>query len=551
MTNATGWTLPDERDDFGYLELWDAVALAVPERECVVQGTRRLSWADTRERTLRLGRWLAAAGLGARPGVPDDEYWRSPNDLVGVLLRNRPEYLEATIGCYRARCAPFNINYRYTAEELAYLLDDAGASVLVFGQEFGPVVTGALALITSTRPALVVVADDSGVAWVDGAQDFERVLAQAPDVDLPTASPDDVHVLYTGGTTGMPKGVMWRQRDIAGGATGITVGSVAEAAQAAPRRGWLRAFPAPPLMHGAALWFAYNAWSRGATLVLDTNPGFAAESALDLMRRERVAWLAVIGDVFAAPLVAALDNASEIPPDLSYVFSSGAALGERSWQGLRRHYPKLAIINALGSSETGPQAFQTSGGAAEFSAGPNTVVVSEDHRRILTAETPGVGWLSNGGTLPRGYLGDERRTTETFHDVQGRRLSVSGDRAAIDATGSITFLGRAANVINTGGEKVYAEEVERVLLQAAAVTDVLVVGRDSERWGQEITALVVAAEGLEDSALREYCAQHLAGYKVPKAFVRVPEIRRSPNGKPDYTWARETVALLAPTEERV
>jgi acyl-CoA synthetase (AMP-forming)/AMP-acid ligase II len=537
------WAAPPDREDFGYLQLWDAVAGAIPDRECIVQGEFRQTWQQTRDRSQRLGWWLTEQGFGYRG--TDVAPWESPNDLVGILMRNRPEFLEAVLGAYRARCAPFNINYRYQAAELAYLLDDAKPSALVFEAEYAAVVQAALEIAAAPAPRLIMVAAESGAADPDKYADYESVLAAARPPDRPViSSPDDVHVLYTGGTTGLPKGVMWQQRELAGGATGTTVPSLAEAAASAPRRTWLRAFPAPPLMHGAALWFAFNAWSRGGTLVLSTRTDhFDAPEAVDLCRTERVAWMAMIGDVFAQPFIAALEAADAVPPDLAYVFSSGAALSERSWAGLRGFYPKLAIINALGSSETGPQAFQTESGESRFSAGPNTVVVSEDYTRILSADEPGTGWLSNSGTLPRGYMGDEERTTATFRIVSGRRLAVSGDRASIDSSGEISFLGRDSNVINTGGEKVYAEEVERALKSLPAVADALVLGRDSPTWGQEVVALVVDAPGhaATTDELREGCRAALAGYKLPKAVFKVGKIERSPSGKADYAWARATV----------
>ncbi|SHH04497.1 fatty-acyl-CoA synthase [Jatrophihabitans endophyticus] len=527
--------------DFGFLQVWDAVAAAVGTRECVVQGDRRSTWDETAERSRRLGWWLTGQGFGARGEVAS---WESPNDTVGILLRNRAEFLETTLGCYRARCAPFNVNYRYTGEEVAYLLRDAGAAVLVYQREFAAVVADAVGRLADP-PRLVLVEDGSPTEPAAASVEFEQALSDAvrPSVE-PVPSPDDVHVLYTGGTTGMPKGVMWPLRELVSGATGAVVASPAAAATKAPGRGWLRALPAPPLMHGAALWFAYNAWTRGATIVLDPIVDrFDADQAVALMRAESVTWLAVVGDVFATPLVAALDRAAAdggVPAALSYVFSSGAALGETAWNGLLRHYPSLAVVNALGSSETGPQAFQTGADrTAAFRPGPDTVVVSEDHRRILGAHDPGVGWLSNGGTLPRGYLGDRARTEQTFREVGGRRVAVSGDRAAVAADGAVTFLGRASNVINTGGEKVYAEEVEGALARHPAVADAVVVGRPSERWGHEVVALVAVSLDVDDAELKQFCARDLAGYKIPKAFLRVPAIRRAPNGKVDYTWARE------------
>lgn len=523
----------------GYLALWDAVAAAVPDRDCLVQGERRQSWAQTAERTQRLGWWLSARTEGFRGG--GNEPWESPNELVGIYLRNRPEFLETALGCYRARCAPFNINYRYRATELAYLLRDAAPVALVYQQEFAPVLREALAELPGP-PLLICVADDSGEQPVSGSADYERILAEAVAPVVPRVpSGDDVHVLYTGGTTGMPKGVIWRQRDVVPGPCGITVGSAAEAAQGAPRRSWLRALPAPPLMHGTALWYAYNAWANGGTVVLSDDPRrFDAAGMVETLRREQISSLAIVGDVFARPLLDALAQSGEAPTDLKFVLSSGAVLSDLSWSGLKASFPKVHILNTLGSSETGPQAVQSGGADSSFVAGPNTVVLDEQTDTLLTSSRPGRGLLANGGHLPRGYLHDPERTQRTFRTVAGRYLAVSGDRAEIDETGAILFLGRDATVINTGGEKVYAEEVEAALLSAAAIEDVLVLGRPSPRWGNEVVALVVPRSGgtLDEDALRAGATAKLAGYKVPKAFLRVERIRRFDNGKPDYGWAR-------------
>ena len=539
-------TRVDDHRPFGLLQLWDTVAEAVPERECIVQGSRRLTWAQVRDRTARLGWFLTARGFGARPGVTEE--WRSPNDLVGLLLRNGPEYLEGSVGSYRARCAPFNVNHRYRAEELAHLLGDARPSAMVYHREFGPVLTEALALASDLDPVLVHVEDGSGADAVAGSLSYEDVLASAEAPTEPVVpSPDDVHVLYTGGTTGMPKGVIWRLRELAGSPTGITVASLEEAARAAPRRAWLRAFPAPPLMHGAAAWFSYGAWSRGGTLVLGEDATFDADRALALARAEDVAWMAIVGDPFAQPLLRALRAGAEPPSTLTYVFSSGAALSPTAWSELEQYFPKLTLVNALGSSETGPQAVQTSGTQAMFRPGPNTYVVSDDHTSLLSADNPGVGWLSNSGDLPRGYLGDRERTEATFRVVEGRRVSVSGDRAAVDATGEIRFLGREATVINSGGEKIYGEEIENVLRGLPEIDDALVFGRPSERWGHEVVALLVATDAeLDRDRIRERCDDRLAGYKLPKAVGYVSEIRRHDNGKADYDWARTTFDSLTP-----
>ncbi|KAA9157316.1 AMP-binding protein [Amycolatopsis acidicola] len=526
----------EETGTFGFLALWDAIAEVVGDRDCLVQNEKRQSWAETRDRTKALGWWLTAHTEGRREG--EHHPWESPNDLVGVYVRNRPEFLEAILGGYRARCAPFNVNYRYKAGELAYLLRDAAPKVLVYQQEFAPVLREALAEV-SEPPVLVCVADDSGARPVAGSHDYERVIAEAvAPAEERVPSGDDVHILYTGGTTGMPKGVIWRQKDAIPGPCGIQVRSIAKAVEGAPRREWLRALPAPPLMHGTALWYAFNAWSSGGTVVLSDDPvHFDAAETAETLRRERVSSLAIVGDVFARPLLDAFAASTNRPEHLRFVFSSGAVLSERSWSGFTELFGDVTVINALGSSETGPQANQTRGDTGGFVAGPNTCVVDEESGEIRDASAPGRGLLANGGFLPRGYLGDPERTRSVFRTIGGRYLAVSGDRAEIDDSGRITFLGRDATVINTGGEKVYAEEVESALLSLSGLADALVLGRPSERWGSEVVALVVT-DSLTDQEMRAAVAERLAGYKVPKAFLRVERIRRFDNGKPDYGWAR-------------
>ncbi|RLV47450.1 hypothetical protein D9V37_14705 [Nocardioides mangrovicus] len=531
-------TAPAQTRSYGLLQLWDAVATAVPDRECVVHGDRRVTWRQMAERTSRLGWFLTARGYGARPGpVADHE---SPNDLVGLLLRNSVEFLEASVGCYRARCAPFNVNYRYRAEELAYLLADAGPSAVVYHREFAPVLVEALTRVPDLDPTLVHVEDGSGARLPTGSLAYEDVLDSAePPAAVVEPSPDDVHVLYTGGTTGMPKGVLWPLRELAGRPCGITVASLEDAHADAPRRGWLRAYPAPPLMHGAAAWFAYGAWSRGGTLVVTDAARFDPEAALALCRTERVSWMAIVGDAFAQPLLTALRAGVEPPSTLAYVFSSGAGLSPTAWEELDAFFPGLKLANALGSSETGPQAVQTSREQAGFRPGPTTYVASEDRTHLLSADDPGVGWLANAGELPRGYLNDAERTAATFAVVDGLRVSISGDRASMDDAGQIRFLGRESSVINSGGEKVYAEEVEAVLRSLPEVDDAVVVGRPSERWGQEVVALVVAPGGLTREQVKVASGERLAGYKIPRVVVAVDAVRRHPNGKVDYDWARE------------
>lgn len=528
---------------YGLLQMWDAAAAVVGDRECLVQGDRRLTWSQVADHSTRLSWWLTERGHGRRSGPVRD--WESPNDLVGIYQRNSVEYLETSLACMRARCAPFNINYRYQAAELAYLLNDARPAAIVYHCEFAPVLSDALAQLTPEgQPDLVHVADDSGIEPLPGSVAYETALTTAQPPPTPVVpSPDDVHVLYTGGTTGMPKGVLWPLRELAGRPCGITLKSIEEAADGAARRGWLRALPAPPLMHGAALWFTYGAWVRGGTIVISQHHSFDARQTLELCIDEKVTWMAIVGDAFGRDLVTVMDDGGPVPGSISYIFSSGAILSDTVWQGLERHFPGLKLFNALGSSETGPQAMRTAPGQTQFTPGPQTTVASEDFTSLLGADAPGVGWLSNGGELPRGYLNDRARTQQTFRVVDGRRLAVSGDRAAVDAAGAITFLGRESGVINSAGEKIYAEEVESVLTELPQVQDALVFGRPSERFGSEVVALLVAtaAGEVDRDTLRAECEGRLAGYKFPRAIRWVAEIHRHDNGKPDYAWAKELV----------
>jgi len=537
-------------------ELEEAIAAAIPERECLVWRDRRRTRAALRERTRRLAQAFLARGLSrGRPGREGRPGWESGQEHVALCLYNAPEYLEGMIACFKAGLVPVNVNYRYTADELVSLLRDADVRGLVYHGAFA----SRIAEVRVALPRLQIllqVRDDSGEPLLAGAEWYEEALAAAsperPDV---VWSPDDLYVLYTGGTTGRPKGVLWRQADIFMAALGGRRPDGRELASldevvARARKGGLRYMPVAPLMH-AAHWVAFDALHGGHCVVLpDETRRLDARSVLETVERERVNVLLIVGDAFARPLLEEIDRHGYDLGSLRVVGSGGAVLDPSLKERLLRALPEGAkVIDTVGSSETGTQASQTStrgrtGGGARFRPNPGACVLSADRRRRLEPGEQEVGWFAQSGRVPLGYLGDREKTEATFPVIDGVRYAIPGDRARFLADGTIELLGRDAATINTGGEKVFAEEVEQALKRHPAVADAIVCGRPSERWGQEVAAVVQLRRGAEASAeeLTRECRRHLAGYKVPRAIVFRPELARSPSGKPDYRWARDQVA---------
>jgi len=535
-------------EELNVASLHEAIAAVVPSRECIVWRDRRLSWADVTDRTRRLADVLSRAGLGHHGEGAAPEGWQSPHDHVALYLHNGNEYLEGMIGAAKARCAAVNVNYRYVEEELAYVLSDCSAAAIVYGGAFAETLQAVRSSLPRLR-LLLQVDDGSGAPLLPGALDYEAALAAAiprPPVGL---SPDDRYILYTGGTTGMPKGVLWRQADFLAACLGVA--STTEQLVAAAPSAHLRALPAPPFMHGAAHWNAVSAWVAGGTVVIQDHPEHLdGHDVLRTVDRERATSLLIVGDAFARPVADALASGGHDGSSLRHLLTGGAVLSASVKDEILRLLPGLRIVDVLGSSETGRQGVQTSddrrgASSGTFERSPTSVVLSEDLTRVLEPGDPELGWLAQTGRVPLGYLGDPDKTARTFPTVRGVRCAVAGDRARLLVDGSLELHGRDASTINTGGEKVFAEEVEQALKHHRAVFDVLVVGRPSERWGQEVVAVVHLrpdAAPVADDELRATAAAHVARYKLPKAFVRVDRVQRSPSGKPDYRWAAEMAA---------
>jgi fatty-acyl-CoA synthase len=543
--------------NFNLSDVFATVATAIPDETFLVWRGRALSYADVDARVDGFANYLTSVGLGCHTERDELAGHQSGQDHLGIYLRNGNEYLEAMIGSYRARVAPFNVSYRYVEDELLYLLTDAASKALVYPAEFAPRVAAIRDRLPHLR-VLVQVADHSGHELLPGAVDYETILATpTPPAGLPLPSGDDLYVLYTGGTTGMPKGVLWRQHDIFLSSMGgrpwgsdqplTSYDELAEKARATA--GAMSMMMIPPFMHGAAQWAAFNAVTMGGRLVIpDDVERMRPAEVLRLAAQERVLSLPVVGDAIARPLLDEIESGDYDLSGLLTITNGGAPLSPTVRERLLAALPHLMLLDAVGASESGAQmSTATTAGAevqpATFTPQPDTAVVSAELDRVLQPGE-GQGWLARRDLIPLGYLGDETKTAKTFPTISGVRWSVPGDRADVLPDGRIRLLGRDSVTINSGGEKIFVEEVERAIAAHPAVYDVVVVGRPSERWGSEVVAVVQFAEGVDatDEQLVEACRTSIARYKIPKAFVRTAKVVRSPAGKADYRWAKELVA---------
>ncbi|MFM8563977.1 MAG: acyl-CoA synthetase [Acidimicrobiia bacterium] len=534
-------------DEFTVGEVHEAIASTRPEQECLVFGDRRYSWAEVTDRTRRLARYLQDAGLGCHIERDRLEPSVSGQDHLAIYLHNGNEYLECMLGAFKARVAPFNVNYRYVAEELTYLLLDSAATAIVFHSCFAPTLAEVRERLPGLR-ILLQVRDESGHRLLDGATWYEDAIAGAPTTIEHEATPDDLYILYTGGTTGMPKGVMWRQGDALVECFGAskTATKIDEFVAAAVGR---RALIAPPFMHGAGHWVSLGTWNIGGTVFVPSVPERLDPADIwSTVERECIDFLLIVGDAFARPLIDELHRRSYDLSSLNVLLSGGAALSAHLKRELLEIAPHLVIIDGLGSSEAGGQLTHVSaaGGASTgtFPLTPNNHVLSEDLTRVLEPSDPEVGWLAKSGRLALGYLGDPAKTARTYPIIDGVRYVVPGDRAVLLEGPIVELRGRDSVTINSGGEKIFAEEVELAIRPHPAVFDSVVAGRPSERGGNEVVAIVQLRPGYDptDQDLIDEASRHIARYKLPKAIIRVKSILRSPSGKADYRWAKEIAA---------
>lgn len=531
----------------------EAISAELADREVLIWRDRRLTYGDLTERSRRLANYLVAAGLGLRREREELANHESGQDHVALYLYNGTEYIEGMLGAVKARCASVNVNYRYVADELRYLFANSQSRAVIYHARFAPL----LAAIRDELPDLQVllqVADDSGEALLPGAVDYEEALASMP-ATLPELahSPDDLYVIYTGGTTGMPKGVLWRQHDVfmstMGGRTpGVwdPADSYEEVvARASASAGQEAMVMVPPFMHGAGQWSSFIMMHNGVKIVVpDENRRMDAADVLRTVERERASMLTVTGDAVMRPLLDEMRTGRYDLSSLAVIGNGSAVLTPEIKEQVLDLLPNLLLNDSVGASETGAQGSHLSAKGAvstgTFSAGPGAVVVSEDLTRVLDPGNEDMGWLAQSGWVPLGYLGDADKTATTFPTIDGRRYAVPGDRAHLADSGEIVLLGRDSVTINTGGEKVFAEEVEMAIASHPSVRDVTVCGRPHQRWGNEVVAVVQLATGaaVTGTDLEAHVATRIARYKLPKAWIFVDLIERSPSGKADYRWAR-------------
>jgi len=534
--------------EFNLADLFEIVADTCPDRTALVAGDVRLTYRELDERATRVAQHLRAAGV-------------APGDWVAILAWNRAEWIEAQHGIYKARNAVVNINYRYVAEELRYLLDNSDAVAIFFERAFAPM----LAEVVGSTPKLrhfVVIEDGTDDPAADaavtalGAVEYEAALAAASPsrVGLGPRSADDLYVLYTGGTTGMPKGVMWRAEDIffaalGGGGFGQTpITTPGELAGRVPPDGSeLRSMVNAPMMHGGGQWVSWITFYSGGTVILNVDHHFDPEKVWRIAARERALTVMVVGDAMARPLTEAIDR---LPADVDIsgvvsVGSGGSILSPAIKNELRAKLPNVFVLDSFGASETGAAgSVMDMDGPAQgprFTVNEQMTVLGEDWRPV----EPGSGhqgMLARRGHIPLGYWKDEEKTAATFvTDPDGVRWVIPGDHAVIEADGTITMLGRGSVCINSGGEKIFPEEVEMALKAHPAVFDAVVVGVPDDRFVERVAAIVQVRAGHpvpELAELQESCRAHIAGYKVPRELHVTDVVPRTPVGKPDYRWAK-------------
>jgi acyl-CoA synthetase (AMP-forming)/AMP-acid ligase II len=525
------------------------------ERPAMMRGSRVMTYAELLDRSKRLAHFLEDQGLRCFTERSELAGHQVGQHLMAQYLYNGTEYVEGMFGAFFARVAPFNVNYHYRAEELTHLLQDAKPTAIQYHGSFAPLLAEVLPSVPSLR-VLLQVDDGSGHPLLPGAVDYELALQGVSPQVSADPSPDDLYVLYTGGTTGMPKGVLWRQADMAVATLSLLDRrertprewtSAEEIADALPGR-FRRLLPCAPLMHGAAQWGVLSTLCEGEAVVFPEHAdSFAPDEVLKAVELHRVTTMNMVGDAFAYPLVDAMEERRHDVSSLRTLISGGAALHPAYRQRLLALVPNLRVVETIGSSESGLQGRRESTGTGDsagavFGRSDTTLVIADDYGRALPRGHDGTGWLASTGRIPLGYLGDEAKTARTFPVVDGVRVSLPGDRARLLPNGDIELLGRDSMVINTGGEKVFVEEVEAAIKDHPDVVDALVVGRPSERWGTEVVAVLQVSSPLDEVSVKEFCRGRLARYKVPKQVYFAVDVKRLPAGKGDYKWASKLVA---------
>ncbi|MGI9326919.1 MAG: AMP-binding protein [Pseudomonadales bacterium] len=528
-----------------FASIWEAVADYAPDRPAVICDDVKLSWQQYEQRAARIAAALQEAGLGA-------------GSKVGLYLHNSSQYLESQFAVFKIDGCPINVNYRYKADELVYLLENSDAEALVFQSSYAMRIWEIKDRLPNIK-LFLQVDDGSAEVLLDFATAYESVQRDFEPLPPIEHDPEGVYMLYTGGTTGMPKGVMYNVVDFSTALTGLGAASqeMTPPTTLAEYREYLRAtdaapvsLPACPMMHGTGMWLGCMVpHAQGGTVVATSKLGLDPDHLWELVQEHRVNDLVIVGDAFAKPLLASLQDAATRnrpyrPDSLKQIISSGVMWSAEVKQALLEHID-CALVDVMGSSEGGMGSSVTSrdmtAPTAKFALNEGVKVFTDDGREVEPGSKE-IGKLATSGSVPLGYYKDEAKSAATFREINGVRYSFPGDYASVAADGSITLLGRGSACINTAGEKVFPEEVEEALKRHPQLYDVLVVGLPDDRFGERVVAVASAQDGatLDPQGVIDFAREQLAGYKVPKQVLVVDQVQRAPNGKADYKWARKT-----------
>ena len=534
--------------EFNAADIFEGVVDRVPDREAIVHGSTRLTYKELDARSNKAANALKKLGI-------------KKGSHIGIYAFNCVEWLEIMLGAYKLCAIPININYRYVEEELKYLIDNADMEAIFYHKQF----SNKLENIKSHLPLLkdfICIEDNSGEDDViDKSFNFEDLIANEDESRLDVdRSGDDKYILYTGGTTGMPKGVVWRMEDVLmtlGGGIDAVTGEkypTPEAFADKCLQDQTIALALAPFMHGGAQWQSFNSFFSGWKLIINDQVSFDADYVWEIVAKEKVMNLTIMGDAMGRPLCDALPRAIEKGLDLSslFVLSSTASVFSASIKDTILEYlPNLFLIDAVGSSETGATGvnihtkdgkLKDSGGGPKFTKPNFSEILNLDTKEVIPpSDTETIGYLARKGHVPVAYYKDEEKSKKTFIEVGGVRYSIPGDMAKYEEDGQMTLLGRGSVSINSGGEKIFPEEVEMALKAHPNIFDCLVVGVKDDRWGQKVVAVIQRRENDELSLddIKDVASKYIASYKMPKEIVFSELIERAPSGKPNYQWAQE------------
>lgn len=528
---------------FNIADLYEALADAIPDNMALVADDTRLTFAQLERRANQLAHALAARGVG-------------PGTHVGLHMYNHATYPETMLACMKLRAVPININYRYVSDELRYMIDDAELVAIVSHGIYAGLVDEANYEGSSLK-SFIVVRDGFDGELPAHWEDYEAILKGQSDArDFGPRSNDDLFIVYTGGTTGMPKGVMWRHEDLffaalqGGSPGGEPVESVEQLVEQAVEGWYARTMlPCAPFIHGSAQLTSWICTLTGAKVVIQTGRSFDPKRILELIEQEQVGTINVVGDAMAQPLLEEIEKGSYDLSSLEVFVSAGAILSPVYKKKIVELLGEdVMIVNAFGSSESGhagtaAEGEESTDGRPSFYM-DETCAVLDDDLNFVEPGSGKIGRLARTGHLPLGYYKDPEKTAERFVEAHGKRWVLPGDFATVEEDGRITFMGRGSKCINTGGEKVFPEEVEETLKEHPAIVDALVVGVPDPRWGQKVAAVIQTRDGsaLSLQEVQDHCRKHIAGYKVPRLVLNEAKVERMPSGKPDYTWAEKLAA---------